>query len=73
LGLYITKQIVEAHDGNIRVESELGKGSTFSFVVRGLQSERKQKKRVGDMLIDEGLITKDQLRNVLRKQESQSF
>lgn len=30
LGLYITKSIVESHGGNIVVESELNKGSTFS-------------------------------------------
>ena len=33
LGLYITRMLVEAHDKRIRVESELGKGSTFSFTL----------------------------------------
>jgi signal transduction histidine kinase len=30
LGLYITRQIVEAHGGTIRVSSQLGMGSSFT-------------------------------------------
>jgi len=33
LGLAIAKNIIAAHHGRIWVESELGKGSTFSFVI----------------------------------------
>ncbi len=33
LGLYLAKEIVDAHGGNIWVQSKLGEGSTFSFTV----------------------------------------
>ena len=31
MGLYICSEIIKAHDGNIGVISEFGKGSTFYF------------------------------------------
>lgn len=33
LGLYITKNIVESHGGKIAVQSQIGRGTTFSFTL----------------------------------------
>ncbi|MBW1797313.1 MAG: ATP-binding protein [Deltaproteobacteria bacterium] len=33
LGMTIVQHIVEAHGGKVRVESELGKGTTVSFTI----------------------------------------
>jgi signal transduction histidine kinase len=39
LGLSIVKEIVELHGGHIWAESELGQGSTFTFVIPNLASD----------------------------------
>lgn len=41
LGLAISKQIVELHGGKVWVESETGKGSTFSFILPVTYEEEK--------------------------------
>ncbi len=45
LGLYISKAIIEAHDGSIWVNSTEGEGSTFSFTVLPYQSLADSQKR----------------------------
>jgi signal transduction histidine kinase len=37
LGLYITRELVNAHGGSIQVESEVGRGSTFTVELPVLQ------------------------------------
>ncbi|MBE7706721.1 MAG: response regulator [Cyanobacteria bacterium SIG30] len=41
LGLYLSRQIVEAHNGRIWVESEVDKGSIFSFTLKGAITENR--------------------------------
>ena len=41
LGLAITKSIIERHDGRIWVNSELGKGSTFTFLLPAYKPQEK--------------------------------
>lgn len=40
LGLYLSRQIVEAHGGKIWLESKLHKGSEFSFLLTGVKVDK---------------------------------
>lgn len=45
LGLYIVKQIVALHNGDVEVDTTLGEGSTFTLVLPRLDTEVLQEKR----------------------------
>jgi len=40
LGLSYVKKIIEAHEGKISIDSELNKGSTFSFFIPFSRKEK---------------------------------
>jgi signal transduction histidine kinase len=48
LGLAIVKEIVEAHGGTVDVESQEGKGATFTFTLRRADRISKEEKRSSD-------------------------
>jgi PAS domain S-box-containing protein len=43
LGLVITKKLLELHDGQISVQSQIGKGSIFSFTIPQTRDEKLKK------------------------------
>ncbi len=48
LGLAVSKQLIELHGGNITVESEIDKGSVFSFTLR-ISEDQSKKSEITEM------------------------
>ena len=46
LGLYLSRQIIEAHGGKIWVESKLNKGSEFTFLLTNVVKENEERRVV---------------------------
>ncbi|MGM3308329.1 response regulator [Anabaena sp. WFMT] len=71
LGLPICKQIIDHHGGRIWVESELNKGSTFSFIVPTHTSQQQASSSLNlDTLVKQlkdHVITKNTVQNENRK------
>lgn len=44
LGLYLSRQIIEAHEGKIWVESKMNQGSEFTFLLTNVVTSDKSKK-----------------------------
>jgi PAS domain S-box-containing protein len=61
LGLYICRELVQLHGGNIWVESEPGKGSTFSFVL----PRNRESLQSNLLLIDDDPDVRDWFQRVL--------
>jgi len=61
LGLYICRELVQLHGGNIWVESEPGKGSTFSFVL----PRNRESLQSNLLLIEDDPDVRDWFRHVL--------
>jgi PAS domain S-box-containing protein len=64
LGLYICRELVRLHGGDIAVESNLGAGSTFSFTVPLVGTRRE----ASLLLVDDDPAMRDILRRVLERE-----
>jgi len=71
LGLAICKEIINAHRGDITMTNNPGGGATIEFWIPRKQPVMKKKKLLGEILVDKGHISKEDLEKVLAEQKQE--
>ncbi|MCG2711808.1 MAG: ATP-binding protein [Candidatus Omnitrophica bacterium] len=67
-GLAIVRKIIEMHNGKIWIESKVGEGTAFYFIMPKEKRYLVQEKKVGQILVEKKLISGRQLQSALEEQ-----
>lgn len=70
LGLAICREIIQAHHGEIAMSNHPEGGAVIHFSIPRQQPARVKKKMLGQILVESGHISEEQLQEVLKKQQS---
>jgi K+-sensing histidine kinase KdpD len=69
LGLPISQKIILDHKGEIWAVNNAGGGATLTF---SIPKDQKPKKKLGEILVEQNLITEEELINTLKSQKETS-
>jgi hypothetical protein len=68
-GLTIVRKIIEIHRGKIWVDSKVGEYTTFYFTIPKRKQDIAGKKKLGEILVENKLVTEEELKKALKEQE----
>jgi len=68
-GLTIVRKIIEMHRGKIWVDSKVGEYTIFYFTIPKRKQAILGKKKLGEILVEKKLVTKEELKKALDEQE----